>query len=254
MPVSSITRTAGDRQTPLHGLAMRTKMLISVIAAVAVIVLESPAVLLGLLVISTAYAALSRRYGVLLGAYLLFGALWLLALGFMHVMGVFLPRLGYGELADVVVPFLRSAILLNAVLAMALSSRIQGALSALKSLYLPYWLYLPAVAMVRFVPAFLFDVQQVGESVRLKGYRPGPFLLVRHPVASLRLIFMPLLFRALRTADDLSVAAELKGLGANTPASRYREDRFGERDWVFMVLAAVAIGGSLWLELGVGWS
>ncbi|ABM61174.1 energy-coupling factor transporter transmembrane component T family protein [Halorhodospira halophila] len=254
MPVSSITDAPEGRQTPLHRVSMRTKMLISVAAAVTVIVLESPGVLLSLFAVSAAYAALTRRYGILIGAYLLFAILWLMAMGFMQLMGLVLPRLGYGDIADVIVPFLRSAILLNTVLAMALSSRVQGALSALKSLYLPYWLYLPAVSMVRFVPAFLFDIRQVGESVRLKGYKPGPFLLLRHPIASLRLIFMPLLFRALRTADDLAVAAELKGLGGGTQASRYRADRLRSSDWAFLVMAALVVAGSLWLEQGAGWS
>ena len=40
-----------------------------------------------------------------------------------------------------------------------------------------------------------------------------PWNAFRHPVLLIRLVFTPLLFRSLKTSEELGIAAELKGLG-----------------------------------------
>ncbi|MBB5021538.1 energy-coupling factor transporter transmembrane component T family protein [Desulfurispira natronophila] len=244
MPALSATDIRRD-ETPLHQLDVRTKMLISVVAAIVVIVLSNPWILASLAVASALYAFLSRRFGVIAIAYGVLGLMWLMAIGFLHLMGLFLPRFGSSGIGSLLVPFLRSAVLMNTLLAMALSSRVQGIMTALKTLHLPYWLYIPATVMIRFIPSFIEDIKQISESLKIKGYRLSPLFLLRHPLVGLRLLFIPILFRALRTSDELGMAAELKGVGYSRDVSRYRTNNLTWRDAVAGALLMVMITASL---------
>lgn len=236
--------------TFLHRLDVRTKMLISVLAAVVVIILSEIWLLTSLAAITLSYVLISKRYTPVATAYALFAALWLMAFAFMHGMSLALPRFGYPDLQSLFAPFLRSLVLLNTLLAMALSSRIQGIMSSLKALRLPYWLYIPAAAMIRFIPAFIEDIKQIVESLEIKGYRRSTWFLLRHPLVGLRLLFIPLLFRALRTSDELGMAAELKGIGYSRRVTRLHSDRLGWRDALIGSLAALVTLALLSLEFG----
>ncbi|WP_306590501.1 energy-coupling factor transporter transmembrane protein EcfT [Geothrix sp. 21YS21S-4] len=216
--------------TPLHRLDVRTKMLLSLACSVAVIALGSPAAL-GLLAAATGtYLALTRRWRIILVAHAGVLAVWLLALGFTMLLRKVSPQLGRSDGASLGVPFLRILILLHALLALALTSRIQGILTALKSLRLPYWIYIPAAIMVRFIPSLVEDLRQVAEAARIRGLPLNPAALLRRPWRSVRVFFVPMLFRALRTADELGVAAELKGVHARSVLSPYRQGRFRRLD------------------------
>ncbi|MCG5529888.1 energy-coupling factor transporter transmembrane protein EcfT [Halorhodospira halochloris] len=243
--------TTRAEKTFLHLLDVRTKMLISVLAAVVVIILSEIWLLASLATLTLGYVLISKRYAPVAIAYCLFAILWLLAFGFMHGMSLALPRFGYPDMQSLIAPFLRSLVLLNTLLAMALSSRIQGVMSSLKALRLPYWLYIPAAAMVRFIPAFIEDIRQIVESLEIKGYRRSPFFLLRHPLIGLRLLFIPLLFRALRTSDELGMAAELKGIGYSRKVSRLNSDRMGWRDFVLLTFAVLITSAALSLEFEI---
>ena len=70
--------------------------------------------------------------------------------------------------------------------------------------------------MVRFIPEFINDVKLIRESLKIKGFSPGIGFVTCHPLLVVRLLVVPLTIRALRSADTLAVAAELKGMDAGT--------------------------------------
>ena len=63
--------------------------------------------------------------------------------------------------------------------------------------------------------------------------------MFRHPLMMLRLMFTPLLFRSLRTSEELGMAAELKGLDANSRFVPFRETAWTKRDTILIVLAVL---------------
>lgn len=219
-------------------LDVRTKILISLLASVTVIFLKSPFSLLFFTTVTGLYVLELGRVRVVGVCYLAICLMWVVSIGFMHLMHRISPVIPVTDPVNMLVPFLRTMIMINTVLALALSSRVQMLLSSLKSLRLPIWLYIPAVVMIRFVPTFIKDVQQIHETMRIRGYRLHPWFLVRHPLVSVRLLVAPILFRALRSADDLGVAAELKGVRPGCTMVNCKPQRFGRRD----ALAAVITG------------
>lgn len=237
----------------MHRLDARTKMTISLLGSVAVMVLANPVALGLLLAASLGYALTLRRWRMLLACHAGIAAMLCVAYGLMHVMHLAVPRMSPLEPVRLLVPFLRLAIMVNVVLALALSTRVQAMLSTLKSLRLPFCVYIPTAVMVRFVPSFVADVRQVSETLKTRGYRVNPLFLLRHPLLSVRLLFVPLVFRALRAADELGIAAELKGLGYADRLRPCRTVHLARRDWAAMATALVLVAAGVGLQLRAGW-
>jgi len=173
---------------PIQRLDARIKMTICLLSSVVVIVLKGVIPLSFLLAASLVYVLFQKRFGVLLICYGAVTLMGLMALFCIKIMAVFMPEMGQFDLSMFFVPFLRVVILLNVVLALALSSKIQDILTSLRSLHLPLFIYLPAAVMIRFIPI-------------------NPFTLTFRPFLTTRLLFMPTVVRALRASDELAVAA-----------------------------------------------
>jgi len=243
--LSSSSEPAGT-DDPVTRLDARTKVAILLVCSLTVTFLKD---LLPLSILAGAgffYLVPLRRFRVMCIAYAALGLMALLALGFVKLMGLMAPEEMAGfELSRFLVPFLRLTVLMEVVLVLALSSRIQDILNTLRSLRLPLFLYLPAVVTVRFIPSFLHDIRQIHESLKIRGYSLNPVFLGLHPLLSFRLLFFPLVIRALRSAEDLAIAAELKGLGSSETVSVYRTARMGGADYgaLAVTLVLVAVSG-----------
>ncbi len=236
--------------TFLHALDARTKMFVGVAASLSVIFLNTPQSLGFLAAASGAYLLVLRRFALAGVCYLFLLLMAGAALGFMWLMHGIWPRMAEPDLARFSIPFLRTLVLANVVLALALSSRIQAVLAALRALRLPVWLFVPTAVMIRFIPSFLKDIKEVRESMKTRGYGSGPAALFSRPMLTVRLLFMPLVVRALRTSDELGVAAELKGVGNRNAASCYRPQRFSGRDLAVACGALCVLTAAFLLQSG----
>lgn len=252
MQASFTTRTMGTGLA--YRLDARTKMGISLLGSVAVMVLNRPASLGLLLVAALVYAATLNRPRALLICHGCIVAMWLMAYGFMHLMHLIMPGPGAVEPGKLLVPFLRTAVMVNLILAMALSTRIQTVLTTLKSLRLHRCIAIPAAVMVRFIPAFMSDIRQITETLKTRGYVLTPLFVLRHPLLAARLLFVPLVFRALRASDELGIAAELKGLGYAEQVCACRSPRFSRRDWAASGAALACVAAGMTLQTMAGWS
>ncbi len=68
----------------------------------------------------------------------------------------------------------------------------------------------------------------------------------------MRLLFTPLLFRSLRTSEDLGIAAELKGLGYGKTMTPYKTCHWALRDTLLLIAACTALGAALALQIHLG--
>ncbi|PIE71490.1 MAG: cobalt transporter [Deltaproteobacteria bacterium] len=231
---------AAAQHSAVHQLDVRTKILICLIASVEVLLLKSPEPLGFLTLISALYVLELRRFTVIVICYIAISIMWMISIGFMYLMHQISPMIPVSEPSKMLIPFLRTAVMLNTVLALALSSRVQTLLTSLKTLRLPIWLYLPSAVMIRFIPTFIKDVQQIHETMRIRGYSLNPLFMLVHPLLAVRLLAAPILFRALRSSDDLGIAAELKGVGYGATMESYKPQFFKASD-VFALWAVFAV-------------
>jgi energy-coupling factor transport system permease protein len=249
MQALSSSSRRSDARDPISRLDARTKMTLCLVCSVTVIFLKGFLPLSILLAASFLYLLLLRRFRVMFIAYCAVALMSLLALLCVKLMARMIPEMSGFDLAQFLNPFLRVTILLNVVLALALSSRVQDILTALRSLRLPLFLYLPAVVTVRFIPGFLHDIRQISESLRIRGYSLHPLFISLHPLLSLRLVFVPVVVRALRSSEELAIAAELKGLGHAERMTSYRTGRLASADYWALGIAAVLVAVSCLLSL-----
>jgi energy-coupling factor transport system permease protein len=249
MPASFVISAPEGAKGLVYRLDVRTKVGISLLVSLAVTFLKAPAAL-GLLALASGLYALSlRRWRLLIVVYVLVLLMWGSAVGMMaglHAVWDKAPALNLEKLAP---PFLRIVIMVNVILGLALSIRLQGLLSTLKTLRLPVWIYVPLAVMVRFLPTIIDDIRQVYECILTRGYRLHPLNLVTAPRLALRLMLIPLIFRALRSADELGIAAELKGIGAVNRMTLLKTPRFGRADLVMTGITLLMLAAGVFLQL-----
>jgi energy-coupling factor transport system permease protein len=238
----------------VYRLDVRTKMGISLLASLAVILMNHPVPLTVLTLFSGLYAVNLRRVKILLIVYAAVALMWCMAVAMMAGLHMLWSQTSPIAWDKLLVPFLRTTVMVNVALALALSSGIQSAVAAFKALRLPFCIYVPLTVMIRFIPTFIEDVRQIRECLQTRGFRLTLFGFFLHPVLAVRLLLMPLLFRSLRSSDELGIAAELKGLRNGQRITPLRRASFGREDvLVFgLTMAALALSAVLQVLLKSG--
>ena len=246
MQVSSVNNCAN--RPPKSVLDVRTRMLVCLVCSTGIIFIQSAAALGVLALVSLVYALAHGRIRVLVVAWCGVGVMFAMAMGCIRIMLIFWPQIGEAGPAAFFNPFLRVLVLVNTIFALAVSGRIQDMMTSLKTLGLPFVIYLPASVMIRFIPEFINDVKLIRESMRIKGFNPGILFVTLHPCLVVRLLVVPLTIRALRSADALAVAAELKGMDANTRMTKTPTPGPGAWDIIATACVLVLTFGSIAAE------
>jgi ABC-type cobalt transport system, permease component CbiQ and related transporters len=217
MPALSRPKAQRDR-LPLSpevrlGLAFATSL--------AALIMNDSLALILLLAATSIYILLQVRLKVILIAYLFFSLMTGIALGCAWVLGFFFSAMKDSSTALVIMPFARLAISVNMILPLALYASLPGLAATLNRVWLPGVVKLPLLVTIRFIPSFLNDLVQLRQAVRLRFRgRGGFFFWLKRPLLWWRVFFMPLVVRLIRSADELAVAAELKGLSSETDFGR----------------------------------
>ena len=93
---------------------------------------------------------------------------------------------------------------------------------------------LPFIISIRFVPTLLAEFAAVRDAMRQRRVLTSFGSAVANPSMSFRYFITPMLIRSLKMADELTVAAETRGIGRPCCRSYYREVNFGGREKVFL--------------------
>ncbi|KQB83513.1 energy-coupling factor transporter transmembrane component T [Corynebacterium oculi] len=114
-------------------------------------------------------------------------------------------------------------------------------LSALGWARVPRVLVVPAVVAVRFLPVVVDDARTIRDNLVLRGIvSSGPALFL-HPVTAVRRAVLPLVASSVRTGDELSASALLRGLGSTRTPTPVVLLRLRWAD-ALLLLIAVAVG------------
>lgn len=245
MPVLSANEPDTGSGNFIRALDVRTRMLICLLVSVGIVFVRAWYPLSLIFAASFIYVAAHGSTRVIWASYGVVLVLFVVSFFCIELMVRIWPELGDEGISTFVNPFLRVLVLLNVILALAVSGRIGNVMNTLRSLRLPFFIYLPATVMIRFIPSFINDVKQINQSMKTKGYHLNIVSMTLHPLLTLRLMFVPVVIRALRSSDELSVAAELKGLGYSSHIPRAGRSDFGPKDAVALVYAGVLMGISL---------
>lgn len=234
----------------------RTKLLLTLLGAITTVAFSSLAAQLVLFAMSFIMALLIKRASLVLILYLLMALMMGLAIGCTLIITLFIPALGEMTIQNLFIPFLRGLTMMNLVMGLALSTKIENIMAALAQLRLPFVITLPSTVMIRFIPTFAHDVSQIWETLKIRGWQLNFKMLSTHPFLCARLIFTPILFRALKSSEALGVAAELKGLdkglGSHATHAFCSERKLSERDWIAMSVGVLTVLLALIAEIYLG--
>ena len=248
-------RTAGNAAFRPDSTAgtfdVRSRMFVTLLSSIVTIAVSSLEGQVVLFAFSLLYAICVCRLRILVMSYAAMAFMMGVAALFSWSISRFAPSMPFSP-ESLSVPFLRGAVMLNVVLALALTCRIQELLTALKGLRLPFCLYIPGAVMIRFIPTFMNDMKQVAETLKIRGYNFGLKEMFRHPLMMLRLLFTPLLFRSLRTSEELGIAAELKGLEESGRFVPFRPSSWSWRDTLLVLLAFLVSAVALYCHVRWG--
>ena len=232
----------------LDRVDVRTKMFIAVSAAVMTVAISSLYAQLLLFGSSFLYLLLLNKPKLVMVSYLICIFMMSLAALFGYGLAILIPEMGKSmSFSTMLVPFLRGITMMNVVLPLAFAGRLQELLSGLQKLRLPFVVYLPSAVIIRFIPTFANDVRQIWESLKIRGYRINPWTCTIHPLRTTRLLFTPLLFRILKTGDDLGIAAELKGLSSQS-RNGAKCSKFSSPDYLSVSLLVLVFIGAAVLQ------
>ena len=233
-------------------LDIRTRLLMSLVVTLVTLYLSSNTTLAAMSAITFAYLLQTKRYAVIVSAYLLMLLMSILSLGIIYgssrlflwlLPGDGMAKMMSGVLDGFHTPFLRSIPSMNVLLAIGLNFSVQGFVGTMKSVRLPRFLFLPLLVFCRFVPEFVDVVRQLRDAVRMRGFAVGFGSAILHPLQTIRLTVIPLIVRALRMADNLSIAAEMKRVGYARKPTQLCTLRFRKVDFVMLAVTAILSAG-----------
>lgn len=207
-------KAAADNANLMRRTDARTKLAVTLATALLTVVCSGLVSQIILFAATLVYALLIERPKLLAALYLLMAVMMSVTAGCGLAIEHWFPGFGGLSIKSLVIPFLRGLSMMNAVMVLALTTRVEDLLATLERMHLPFCLFLPTAVMLRFIPTFADDIRQVWETLKIKGWPLGPAMLTLQPLLSARLILAPILFRALKSSETLGVASELKGLGA----------------------------------------
>ena len=94
--------------------------------------------------------------------------------------------------------------------------------------------HLPLIFMLRFFPTVKYEFREIIESLRLRGICSS-----KNPLATVEYLFVPMIFSASQTAEELAAAAEVRGISAEEDHSSRRLIQFKKSDWLISIITAL---------------
>lgn len=120
---------------------------------------------------------------------------------------------------------------------------------ALDRMRLPRGIILSIAVMFRYFPSMKDDFLIIIDSMKLKGLYTSKCAALIHPIRTMEFIIVPMLFKSLKTAEELSCAALVKGIENTGKKTSYFDVRLRPIDAVFSPAAIILLTASTSVKL-----
>lgn len=122
-------------------------------------------------------------------------------------------------------------------------------LVALQKMKVPDLILVPFMVAMRFFPSIKKDFRCLKESLKLRKVPITPLQFFIHPLRTSEYMIVPILFRSLKTADDLSASALLRGIDRSNQKTPLYELYFRRLDLIVSLGTTIIIGALLYLQI-----
>lgn len=138
-------------------------------------------------------------------------------------------------------------VILPAMPASLLGSIPFGKLTAgIRKLPLPSKVQMIAIIMLRFGPTVIHEMNDVKDSMRVRGFLGSAKKVLCHPMQTLEYAFVPLVIRSIKIADELAASASVRGIESPYAKQSYFISKISILDIGIMALTLL-IGASAFM-------
>ena len=228
---------------------MRTLLFLDIVIMVFMLISGKPEVTLSSFIVAAAVPVITGLYGVLLCYAILFAVFFSYYQLIFHLKlpvfhSAFFSVIGIlAFIVQRIIPFM----LLGPVIKK--QKNISEITMALDRMRLPRGIILSIAVMFRYFPAIKDDFLIIIDAMKLKGLYTSKRAAVIHPIRTMEFVLVPILFKSLRTAEELSCAALVKGIENTGKKTSYFDVKLRSVDLIFWFAALAILTASTSVKL-----
>ena len=228
---------------------VRTLLFLDILIMVFMLISGKPEVMLSSFIVAAAVPVITGLYGVLLCYALLFAGLFVY---YQFIFHSAIPLFHSAVFSVIgIVAFIVQRIIPFMLLGTVIQKQknISEITMALDRMRLPRGIILSIAIMFRYFPSIKDDFFIIIDAMKLKGLYTSKRAAVIHPIRTMEFIIVPMLFKSLRTAEELSCAALVKGIENTGKKTSYFDVRIRSVDLIFSFAALAILTASTSVKL-----
>ena len=121
-------------------------------------------------------------------------------------------------------------------------------ISAMQTMKFPNAVAIPFIVILRYMPTLSEDYGYLKDSLKIRGIRTFGIEFFIHPIRSLEFMIVPILFRSIRVAEELSTSVLLRGIENYKNRTNIYPLKFTKIDAGYALFTVIAVSMLCYLQ------
>lgn len=121
-------------------------------------------------------------------------------------------------------------------------------ISAMQTMKFPNAVAIPFIVILRYMPTLREDYGYLKDSLKIRGIRTSGIEFFIHPICSLEFMIVPILFRSIRVAEELSTSVLLRGIENYKNRTNIYPLKFTKIDAGYALFTVIAVSMLCYLQ------
>lgn len=121
-------------------------------------------------------------------------------------------------------------------------------ISAMQTMKFPNAVAIPFIVILRYIPTLREDYGYLKDSLKIRGIRTSGIEFFIHPIRSLEFMIVPILFRSIRVAEELSTSVLLRGIENYKNRTNIYPLKFTKIDAGYALFTVIAVSMLCYLQ------
>ena len=121
-------------------------------------------------------------------------------------------------------------------------------ISAMQTMKFPNAVAIPFIVILRYMPTLREDYGYLKDSLKIRGIRTSGIEFFIHPIRSLEFMIVPILFRSVRVAEELSTSVLLRGIENYKNRTNIYPLKFTKIDAGYALFTVIAVSMLCYLQ------
>lgn len=121
-------------------------------------------------------------------------------------------------------------------------------ISAMQTMKFPNAVAIPFIVILRYMPTLREDYGYLKDSLKIRGIRTSGIEFFIHPIRSLEFMIVPILFRSIRVAEELSTSVLLRGIENYKNRTNIYPLKFTKIDARYALFTVIAVSMLCYLQ------